>query len=131
MVVIPVMSTPEEVVNGFIASINDQNLDAALELVAEDCYYDNVPMGATRRRDTMRKILAPMFDGGTVEFEIHRQAVAGNIVMNERTDKFTLSGARAALPVAGVFEVNDGKITFWRDYFDKGMMSAPAESPQS
>ena len=26
-----------------------------------------------------------------------------------------------AIPVAGVFEVNDGKITFWRDYFDNGM----------
>jgi limonene-1,2-epoxide hydrolase len=25
------------------------------------------------------------------------------------------------LPVAGVFEVNDSKITFWRDYFDNGM----------
>ncbi|MEC8827806.1 MAG: limonene-1,2-epoxide hydrolase family protein [Actinomycetota bacterium] len=25
------------------------------------------------------------------------------------------------LPVMGIFEVNDGLITFWRDYFDNGM----------
>lgn len=123
------MSTPEQVVNDFIAAINDQDLDAALGFVAEDCYYDNVPIGATHRRDAMRKILSSIFDGGgPVEFEVHRQAVAGNVVMNERTDKFTMGGVRAALPVAGVFEVNGGKITFWRDYFDKGMMSAPADS---
>jgi len=25
------------------------------------------------------------------------------------------------MPVAGMFEVNDGKITFWPDYFDNSM----------
>jgi limonene-1,2-epoxide hydrolase len=122
------MSTPEQVVNDFISAINKQDLDAALGFVAEDCYYDNVPMGDTRGREKMRKILASVFGGGTpVVFEIHRQAATGNIVMNERTDSFTLAGRPVALPVAGVFEVNDGKITFWRDYFDQQMMAAPAK----
>lgn len=122
------MSTPERVVNDFMSAINGQDLDAALEFVAEDCYYDNVPIGETRGRDKMRKILASVFSGGgPVAFEIHRQASAGNIVMNERTDSFTMGGQRVSLPVAGVFEVNDEKITFWRDYFDKGMMSPNPE----
>ncbi|MDQ1424852.1 MAG: limonene,2-epoxide hydrolase [Acidimicrobiaceae bacterium] len=123
------MSTPEEVVNNFMSAINNQDLDAALGFVAEDCYYDNVPIGETRGREKMRKILASVFGGGTpVVFELHRQAVTGNIVMNERTDTFTMAGRRVALPVAGIFEVNDGKITFWRDYFDQQMMTAaPAE----
>jgi limonene-1,2-epoxide hydrolase len=34
----------------------------------------------------------------------------------ERTDKFTINGMRIELPVAGIFEVVDGNITFWRDY---------------
>ena len=70
----------------------------------------------------MLEFLAPMFAGnGPVEFEIHRQTATGNIVMNERTDKFEIKGKAISIPVAGVFEVNDGKITFWRDYFDNGM----------
>ena len=58
---------------------------------------------------------------GPVVFEIHRQTTTGNVVMNERTDRFVMKGKEIAIPVVGVFEVNDGKITFWRDYFDNGM----------
>jgi len=42
----------------------------------------------------------------------------GNLVMNERLDRFTPPTGKAyGLPVAGVFEVTNGKITAWRDYF--------------
>jgi limonene-1,2-epoxide hydrolase len=39
-------------------------------------------------------------------------------VLTERLDKFVLGGKTVELPVAGVFELKDGKITAWRDYFD-------------
>ena len=42
----------------------------------------------------------------------------GDLVLNERTDRFGKGDQWADLPVAGVFEVHDGKITLWRDYFD-------------
>jgi limonene-1,2-epoxide hydrolase len=113
----------EEVVNKFMGSFNDKDLDLALSLVSEDVYYDNVPVGDMRGKDAMRDFLAPMMRGdGPVEFEIHRQAVTGNTVFNERTDRMVVKGKDVALPVTGVFEVNDeGLITFWRDYFDNGM----------
>jgi len=38
--------------------------------------------------------------------------------MNERTDRFEMGGRWIELPVAGLFTVQDGKITLWRDYFD-------------
>ena len=57
-----------------------------------------------------------------MEFEVVRQSSSGNIVMNERLDRFqTASGRKIELPVMGVFEVNGGLISFWRDYFDNGM----------
>ena len=46
------------------------------------------------------------------------QAEAGNLVMNERIDYLTIGGKTVALPVAGVFEIENGKIKAWRDYFD-------------
>ena len=115
----------ETVVNEFIAAIGRKDAESAMAFVAQDCYYDNVPVGDMTGRDKMAEFLAPMFRSKhPVEFEILRQSAAGNIVMNERIDRFMIRDKQIAIPVAGVFEVNDGLITFWRDYFDNGMFAA-------
>lgn len=44
--------------------------------------------------------------------------MSGNVVMNERVDTLSMGGNEVALPVMGVFEIEDGKIRAWRDYFD-------------
>lgn len=53
-----------------------------------------------------------------MEFLILHIAAAGNVVLAERLDKFVIGDRSVELPVAGVFEVRDGKISVWRDYFD-------------
>jgi limonene-1,2-epoxide hydrolase len=58
-----------------------------------------------------------------LEFEIHHLATDGDSVLTERTDTFTMKGNSAPLPVMGVFHVQDGKITAWRDYFDMGQVN--------
>ena len=40
------------------------------------------------------------------------------MVFTERVDRFRIMGKQVALPVAGVFEIRNGKIAAWRDYFD-------------
>jgi limonene-1,2-epoxide hydrolase len=45
-------------------------------------------------------------------------AVNGNTVLTERMDTFIGKGFRSELPVMGVFVVENGQITEWRDYFD-------------
>lgn len=117
--------TPLETVNEFIRLVTSAQLDEAVALCAEDIEYDNVPMGKNIGRQAVRDFLSPMVDGLEVEFINHREAATGNIVMNERTDRFTKDGQSADILVAGVFEVNDeGQITLWRDYFDLGQASA-------
>jgi len=112
----------EQVVNAFIAAFDRKDLDGALALVTDDCYYDNVPLGDMHGREKMREFLAPIVAGNDpVKFEVLRQAAGDKVVMNERIDRFVMNGKPVALPVSGVFEVVDGKISFWRDYFDKGM----------
>ena len=39
-------------------------------------------------------------------------------MLTQRVDIFTLAGKTFDLRVMGVFEVNDGMITTWWDYFD-------------
>ena len=115
--------SPTEVVGKFIACIEAKDLDGAVAHVSDDVYYDNVPVGDMNGPDAMKEFLGGLTRGdGPVEFEVLRQTATGNTVMNERVDRFhTGSGRQIELPVMGIFEVNDGLITFWRDYFDNGM----------
>ena len=54
-----------------------------------------------------------------VEWVVNRSVESGNVVFNERVDRFEISSGWLELPVAGVFEVDDdGLITLWRDDFD-------------
>lgn len=109
----------EEVVNAFISAIEKGDIDGCLALMSADAEYDNVPMskviGHEAIRGTLAMFLAP--DQKT-HFEVLRQAATGNVVMNERVDHLEVFGKHVDIAVAGVFEVHDGKITLWRDYFD-------------
>ncbi len=82
--------------------------------------YHNIPLdpvkGASAVRATLEGFL-PML--GSIEIDTKRQIAVGDLVMNERIDTFTPPGkARYGLPVPlGAFEVKNGKIVAWRDYF--------------
>jgi limonene-1,2-epoxide hydrolase len=43
------------------------------------------------------------------------------VVLTERTDTFTINGAKSPIPVMGAFDLRDGLIVAWRDYFDMGL----------
>jgi limonene-1,2-epoxide hydrolase len=45
----------------------------------------------------------------------------------ERVDHFVGDQQTIVLPVVGVFEVHDGKITAWRDYFDSAGLAVLRE----
>jgi limonene-1,2-epoxide hydrolase len=49
---------------------------------------------------------------------VHHIVADGPVVLTERTDVFVLPNVTIELPVMGTFEVRDGKIAAWRDYFD-------------
>jgi limonene-1,2-epoxide hydrolase len=57
-------------------------------------------------------------------FDTLRIVADGSIVMTERVDHFVIGDRDIALPVMGTFEVNDGKITAWRDYFDMNQFTS-------
>lgn len=110
---------PVDVVRGFMAAMAQLDYDSALELVSADCEYVNVPLGTVYGPEGIRGVLEPFF-GPTLENEwvIRTTAEAGPVVFMERLDRHRLANGWAELPVTGVFEVHDGQITSWRDYFD-------------
>ncbi len=120
--------TPEDTVNAFIAAVTGGDWDRAVELAAEDIAYENIGFAPTSLEAPFPRIdgSAAMVDFlramEDADWTVHRQDRLGDVVVNERTDRFTFGGQRIELPVAGVFEVRDGRITFWRDYFDLAVM---------
>ena len=122
--------TPEETVTAFIRAIEEKDLDAALALAADDIEYDNVPMPTVHGVDATRQLLESFVTSSDeIVWVIHRQLADGRQVMNERTDRFRSGDKWLEIAVTGVWEVADGRITLWRDYFDlQGLMdqmSAP------
>lgn len=114
--------TAEETVTTFIRALERKDLDAALALVTDDVEYDNVPMGKRFGPAGIREALEPFFAPcSAIDWVIHHQVAAGDVVMNERLDRFEIGGRWIELPVAGLFVLRDGKIALWRDYFDLGM----------
>lgn len=92
----------------------------------EDAVYHNIPMAAVQGREAIKEFIAGFlaaFDG--IDFQIHRQVSDDTVVMNERTDTMRRKdGGEVSLPVMGVFEVIDGRIAAWRDYFDMAAITS-------
>lgn len=123
----------DALVTEFCALWSRPDLDAIVGYFTEDAVYHNIPMPPAEGREAIREFIAGFmaaFDG--IDFTVHRQIAQGDArsctVMNERTDVMRRQdGLEIELPVMGVFEVRDGRIAAWRDYFDMGMVTAAFE----
>jgi limonene-1,2-epoxide hydrolase len=112
--------SPSEIVTAFIEAIERKDIAAAAALASPSISYENMPMQPIVGREAMVATLE-MFLGSAseVDWVILRQHEIGNVVFNERVDRFRIGDGWLELPLAGVFEVDDdGLITLWRDYFD-------------
>jgi len=85
----------------------------------DDVVYHNMPLEPVVGPDAVRSLFA-MFTTGVerMEFRVLNIVADGNVVLTERVDVFELPDKTIELPVMGTFEVRDGKIAAWRDYFD-------------
>jgi limonene-1,2-epoxide hydrolase len=109
----------EAIVRDFCTAFARRNIEELLGFFTPDAVYHNVPVEPVTGLDAIRSVFE-MFLGPAekAEFEVRYMASTGNVVLNERVDRFVVAGKEIALPVAGVFEIRNGKIAAWRDYFD-------------
>jgi limonene-1,2-epoxide hydrolase len=112
--------TPGTTVTALIRANEARDVEAVLGLLTDDIAYENVPMGVMHGHDEVRAMLGPFLGGAErVEWEVLEQVEQGDVVMNERVDRFWLPGdITIELRVAGLFKVRDGRVALWRDYFD-------------
>lgn len=106
------------IVEGFLNALADEDLDTAGSILAEDVVYQNVGLPTIYGRSATLKVFRRMQGRTRFEVKTHRIAADGSAVLTERTDALILGPLRLQFWVCGVFEVDDGHITLWRDYFD-------------
>lgn len=115
---------PNELVSQFCDSWANGDANTLVAYFSEDATYHNVPMEPLVGRAAIKEFLDGFFAGTRrVVFTTHLQVAGGDVVMNERTDTIVTSDSSMDLPVCGVFEVRDGKIARWSDYFDMGQLA--------
>jgi len=93
--------------------------DAILSTFADGATMQSMMKVPYHGKTEIRAMLDGFFSGATrVEVEILSRIVNGKLVVFERRDHFTFKGKLGTLPVVGVFEIEDGLIRAWREYYD-------------
>lgn len=89
--------------------------------------YRNIPIAGDVHTgpDEAHDILSRFRNKWNIRLQIDNIVGNEQMVMTERTEFFEhIAGVKDsfALPVMGVFELRDGKVTAWRDYFELSHM---------
>lgn len=102
---------------------NVMELDEYQRLFAAEVDYRNIPIDGDVHRtpEAIHALLSRFGAKWDVTLRVDHLVADDRVVMTERTEHFEhRSGTRPSfdLPVMGVFEFEDGRITNWRDYFE-------------
>jgi len=113
------MTDNEKIVREFIAAWSDLNVDDLVAYFTEDGVYHNMPTQPVSGHDDLRNFIAGFVSNWEkTDWEILNLLAAGDLVMVERVDRTVAAGKTVELPCFGIFEMKEGKIAVWRDYFD-------------
>jgi limonene-1,2-epoxide hydrolase len=102
----------------FIAAWNANDMNRVLALMDENVRYHNMPVAPLDGKAAVAQYLASKGGFDWIDWKLLSIAVNGERVLTERVDDFSIGGVEVSLPIMGVFEIRNGKILAWRDYFD-------------
>ena len=120
------MSDNVAVISGFIAAWSRLDVDEIVSYFAADGTYHNMPIGPVTGHDALKAFIAGFIKDWTeTEWDILNIEGSGNIVIAERLDRTKVGSIEVDLPCCGVFEMENGKIKVWRDYFDMATYMKP------
>ncbi|MGE2727886.1 limonene-1,2-epoxide hydrolase family protein [Mycolicibacterium vaccae] len=107
-----------DIVQSFLFALADTDFDTFESLAAPELLWQNVGLPSLRGRDRIVKLMRRSAGRMGFAVKFHSIAVEGDTVLTERTDAIIFGPVRLQFWVCGRFELRDGRITLWRDYFD-------------
>lgn len=120
------MQTPTEVVQNFLdlCTAGKSGIqDAIRNYFTPSSVWENVGLATTTGVEEAMAFLADAeASAGITHFEVDMLCIVadGDRVLTERVDRLVTAEGEpvVTLRIMGIFEVADGKIAAWRDYFD-------------
>lgn len=114
-----IQAQSEEIVERFLNALMQQDHVTISELLHPEIVYTNVSLptfkGGKRVAGLIKLALS---SARKLKVKNHQLVAKENIVLTERTDILEIGPLHVGFWVCGTFEVEDGKIILWRDYFD-------------
>ncbi|KLO29486.1 limonene-1,2-epoxide hydrolase [Mycobacterium haemophilum] len=102
----------------FLTALQDEDYETADAALDDNLVYQNVGLPTIHGRNKTITLWRKMAGRIGFEIKIHRIVADGDAVLCERADAVIVGPLRVQFWVCGVFEVHNGRITLWRDYFD-------------
>ncbi len=127
------MSANSDIITAFVHCWADMDIDGIMDYFTEDAVYINIPIDPPNHGKAEIRAMIEQFMGmaEAMEFVIHYQGeTPEGLVMNERNDRFLINGTWLDLPVMGIFELENGRIKAWRDYFDMNQFTSQMQAAQ-
>jgi limonene-1,2-epoxide hydrolase len=115
-----------QIIKDFIAAWSNLQADELVDYFAEDGIYHNMPAQPVQGRENLTKFIGGFLASWTkTTWDTLNILGAGDVVIAERLDRTEVGEIKVDLPCCGVFEMEDGKIKVWRDYFDMATFTKP------
>lgn len=111
-------AAPAAVVERFLDRLRTDP-EGGADFLADDAKWMNNGLPAVRGRERIRRAFRALerIDTG-FDVYVHTISAEGSTVMTERTDVLSWGPMRVQLWICGRFDVEDGEIVGWQDYFD-------------
>ena len=116
---------PLVVAHKMVNAWNARDVDAIADLFAEDGRFLSMtaPPAVKEGREVIREEWGALLAGvSEIELQLRNITVTGNSVFIERLDAFTYKGKTGRVPVACVLDIENGKVTEWREYYDRASL---------
>ncbi|HWS73594.1 MAG TPA: nuclear transport factor 2 family protein [Quisquiliibacterium sp.] len=113
------MNANEKIILDFIDAWSRLDAEEIVSYFAEDGIYHNMPTKPVQGREQLRAFIGGFLKPWTsTQWDVLNLVSKGDVVIAERLDRTEAGAKKVDLPCCGVFEMKDGKIKVWRDYFD-------------
>ena len=108
-----------DLIRRFCAAWATFDIPKIMDFFADDAIYHNMPIQPIQGKDAIKSVIEQVvapFE--RTDWEMTHIVASGDVVLTERVDRFISPDRTLELPVMGIFEIREGKIAAWRDYFD-------------
>ncbi len=113
------VSDNEQIIRAFVAAWSNLDAEELAGYFTEDGTYLNMMLVPVTGRENLIAFIGGFLSNWSeTNWEMVNIVSKGDLVVAERVDRTRIGDKHVDLPCVGMFEMENGKIKVWRDYFD-------------